>query len=153
MIRIVLALWIVLGAPGCGSPPHKEEFTVKLIGKEDQNKKNPVVVRVYQLKKRANFDRAEYQNLRKNDDKFLDADLVEWKEIILYPGTNEVLDLQVYTGEGVEYLGVAAFFEEPYENSWKEIVSIQDRGFCEKPWFGDVKVLLGENKIFMETRC
>ena len=154
MIVLVLFLGMfLLGTMGCTTPPKKEGFTVKLVGMEEQNRGNPVVLRWYQLKKRENFERVDYQDFRKDDDKLLGADLVEWKETTMYPGTKKTLDLQVYTGEGVEYLGVAAFFEDPQGSSWRQVISIKDRDFCQEPWFSDLKVILNEGQILLETRC
>lgn len=151
-IWLMMVIGLCFQGVGC-SHSQKQGFEVSLLGTPKQNEGRPVVVRFYQLKRKEKFERAGYRELQKDDEKTLEGELVAWKEKTLYPDSKEVLDLEIYIGEGVEYLGVAAFFQKPGENGWRNLVSIQDRGFCEKPWFTDLKVILEENQLILGSRC
>src|SRR5687768_7751648 len=54
-----------------------------------------VIVRVYQLKNRDRFDRADFRALWKSDEKVLEGDLLDRREVTVYPEIKVAVDLQV----------------------------------------------------------
>src|SRR5262247_1381773 len=66
---------------GCGSSP----IALHLIGEPTQNRRNSVVVHVYQLAGRTNFDRADTATFWKDDTAALGAELLEKKDVTMLP--------------------------------------------------------------------
>lgn len=82
-----------------------------------------VIVRVYQLKNRERFERADFRALWKNDEKVLEGDLLERQEVTVYPATKTSVELQVDQKKGVQFLGVMALFRKPEGELWRQITS------------------------------
>src|SRR5262249_54140589 len=75
--RMILLAAVV----GCGSSP----IALQLIGEPMQNRRNSVVVHVYQLSGRLNFDRADTATFWKDDTAALGAELLEKKDVTMLP--------------------------------------------------------------------
>ena len=82
-----------------------------------------VIVRVYQLKNKDRFERADFRALWKTDEKVLEGDLLERKEITVYPKKKTSVELQVDQKKGVQFLGVMALFRKPDGVLWREVTT------------------------------
>jgi type VI secretion system protein VasD len=79
----------------------------------------PVVVRVYQLRDHKTFDRTVYQQLLKEGETLLGADLLATRDVVIKPGGDALLDMPME--EAAKYVAVAGLFRQPdtVKNSWK----------------------------------
>ena len=93
------------------------------LNPDDSGAPLSVIVRLYQLKNRERFERADFRALWKNDEKVLEGDLLERKEVTVYPETKTSVELQVDQKKGVQFLGVMALFRKPEGELWRQITS------------------------------
>ena len=94
--------------------------------RESNSLSEPVVVRVYQLKDRKNFDKTVYQQLLKNGDTILKADLLATRDVVIKPGGDANLDMPME--EGAQFVAVAGLFRHPdmVNNTWKQVLRRED---------------------------
>ena len=109
---------ILAAAIGCGSSP----IALHLIGEPMQNRRNSVVVHVYQLSGRMNFDRADTATFWKDDAAALGAELLEKKDVTMLPDDRQTRDITLVPK--AQYIGVVADFMRPDVEGWKRIVPI-----------------------------
>ena len=114
-----LGLGIVLAATiGCKTSP----IALHLIGEPMQNRRNSVVVHVYQLSGRLNFDRADTATFWRDDAAALGAELLEKKDVTMLPDDQQTRAITLVPK--AQYIGVVADFMRPEVEGWKRIVSI-----------------------------
>ncbi|STT07834.1 type VI secretion system protein VasD [Klebsiella michiganensis] len=84
------------------------------------------MVRVYQLKDRKTFDKTVYQQLLKNGDTILQADLLATRDVVIKPGGDANLDMPMK--EGAQFVAVAGLFRHPdmVNNTWKQVLRRED---------------------------
>lgn len=110
---------LVIAIVGCfGSSP----IAVNLIGEPTQNRRNSVVVRIYQLSSRANFDRADTATFWKDDAAVLGAELLEKKDLTMLPDDRQTRSLTPIPK--AQFIAVVADFIRPESDAWKRIVPI-----------------------------
>lgn len=117
--------WLLLGLvgfalSGCGSIPSPftpdptviEAKTVASlqVNPDSRKRASPVVVRVYELKSRAQFDAADFISLYERDKDLLGADLVAREEFVLRPG--ETKDLNKQPAPETKFLAVLVGFRD-----------------------------------------
>lgn len=124
----VLLIILIMGAVtvGCGSGIKDVRVTLLPTGRLNPDESGAplsVIVRVYQLKNRERFERADFRALWKNDEKVLEGDLLERQEVTVYPETQTSVELQVDQKKGVQFLGVMALFRKPEGELWRQITS------------------------------
>ncbi|MGK3144617.1 type VI secretion system lipoprotein TssJ [Pantoea sp. C2G6] len=87
--------------------------------RENNSLSESVVVRVYQLKDNKTFDRSVYQQLLKEGDTLLGADLLASRDVVVKPGGDALLDMPME--EETKYVAVVGLFRHPdmVKNSWK----------------------------------
>jgi len=103
---------------GCGSSP----IALHLIGEPTQNRRNSVVVHVYQLSGRAAFDRADTATFWKDDTAALGTELLEKKDVTMLPDDQQTRNITLVPK--VQFIGVVADFMRPETDGWKRIVPI-----------------------------
>ncbi len=111
---------------GCGGGTRDVKLafvSTKRLNSDEEGAALPVMVRVYQLQSKDKFEQATFKSLWKNDKEFLGEDLLERKDITLHPDSEVVLDLEVETKKGANYLGVMALFRQPEGDSWRKVLS------------------------------
>ena len=123
-----LLIMLIMGAVtvGCGSGMKDVRITLlptDRLNPDESGAPLSVIVRVYQLKNRERFERADFRALWKNDEKVLEGDLLERKEVTVYPETKTSVELQVDQKKGVQFLGVMALFRKPEGELWRQITS------------------------------
>ena len=87
--------------------------------RENNSLSESVVVRVYQLKDNKTFDRSVYQQLLKDGDAVLGADLLATHDVVVKPGGDALLDMPMK--EDAKYVAVVGLFRHPdmEKNTWK----------------------------------
>jgi len=111
---------------GCGSGVKDVRVTLlptNRLNPDESGAPLSVIVRVYQLRNRDRFERAEFRTLWKTDEKVLEGDLLERKEVTVYPETKTSVELQVDQKKGVQFLGVMALFRKPEGELWRQVTS------------------------------
>lgn len=127
--KLVFALIIfIMGGVtvGCGSGIKDIRVTLLptyRLNPDESGAPLSVVVRVYQLRNRERFDRADFRALWRNDEKVLEGDVLERREITVYPETKASIELQVDQKKGVQFLGVMALFRKPEGELWRQVTS------------------------------
>ncbi len=94
--------------------------------RESNSLSEPVVVRVYQLKERKTFDKTVYQQLLKDDDTQLNADLLATRDVVVKPGGDANLDMPMEAN--AQFVAVAGLFRHPdmVNNTWKLVIERED---------------------------
>ncbi|HEX4500361.1 MAG TPA: type VI secretion system lipoprotein TssJ [Scandinavium sp.] len=94
--------------------------------RESNSLSEPVVVRVYQLKDRKTFDKTVYQQLLKDGDTILKADLLATRDVVVKPGGDATLDMPMEAD--AQFVAVVGLFRHPdmVNNTWKQIIQRED---------------------------
>jgi len=106
------------------------DFTAREALNTDASESNslsePVVVRVYQLKDHKIFDKLEYQQLLKDDDSLLKADLLVSRDLVVKPGGDASLDMPL--DADAQFIAVAGLFRHPdrVNNTWRQVIKRED---------------------------
>jgi len=106
------------------------DFTAREALNTDSRESNslsePVVVRVYQLKDRKIFDKTVYQQLLKEGETILKADLLASRDVVVKPGGDVSLDMPME--EGAKFVAVVGLFRHPdmVNNTWKQVLRHED---------------------------
>ncbi|MFP1754345.1 type VI secretion system lipoprotein TssJ [Lonsdalea quercina] len=106
------------------------DFTAREALNTDSRESNSlsesVVVRVYQLKGRKTFDKAVYQQLLKDGETILKADLLASRDVVVKPGGDVSLDMPMEAG--AQFVAVVGLFRHPdmVNNTWKSVIQRED---------------------------
>ncbi|WP_338670903.1 type VI secretion system lipoprotein TssJ [Pantoea dispersa] len=106
------------------------DFTAREALNTDSRESNslsePVVIRVWQLKDRKTFDKTVYQQLLRDGDTILKADLLATRDVVVKPGGDANLDMPME--EDVQFVAVAGLFRHPdrVNNTWKLVIGRED---------------------------
>lgn len=106
------------------------DFTAREALNTDSRESNslsePVVVRVYQLKDRKTFDKMVYQQLLKDGETILKADLLATRDVVVKPGGDANLSMPME--EEAKYVAVVGLFRHPdmVNNTWKLVTERED---------------------------
>lgn len=106
------------------------DFTAREALNTDSRESNslsePVVIRVYQLKDHKMFDKTIYQQLLKDGETILQADLLATRDVVVKPGGDANLDMPME--EGAQFVAVVGLFRHPdlVNNTWKQVLKRED---------------------------
>lgn len=106
------------------------DFTAREAVNTDSRESNslsePVVIRVWQLKDRKTFDKTIYQQLLRDGDTILKADLLATRDVVVKPGGDANLDMPME--EDAQFVAVAGLFRHPdrVNNTWKLVIGRED---------------------------
>jgi len=94
--------------------------------RENNSLSEPVVVRVYQLKDRKTFDKTVYQQLLKDGETILQADLLATRDVVVKLGGDANLNMPME--EGAQFVAVVGLFRHPdmVNNTWKQVLKRED---------------------------
>lgn len=94
--------------------------------RESNSLSESVVVRVYQLKDRKTFDKTVYQQLLKDGDTVLKADLLASRDVVVKPGGDANLNMPME--EDAQFVAVVGLFRHPdmVNNTWKQVIERDD---------------------------
>jgi type VI secretion system protein VasD len=131
MRLLPLAVALILPLSSCSSPPPpaapppkpceapKPVITVAAgdqVNAGPDGKGLPVQVRLYQLKSEARLMNAFFEEVWKEDQKTFAEDLLDTREITVFPGKSQKLDLEQLPDSRV--LSAVALFREPRGHDW-----------------------------------
>lgn len=122
--------------------------TTKSLNQDDSGFGLPVVVRLYQLKAPGRFQQAEFSKLWKNDRDELEGDLLERKELTVFPDAKSVVEIDVQKKNGAEYIGVMALFRKPATESWKQVVRAESSWW--NPFTPKVRIVLDHYRVKLD---
>lgn len=90
--------------------------------RESHSLSESVVVRVYQLKDRKTFDKTVYQQLLKDGETLLQADLLASRDVVVKPGGDVSLDMPMEAD--AQFVAVAGLFRHPdiVNNTWRLVI-------------------------------
>lgn len=92
------------------------------VNADDEGRSLPIVVRLYQLKDLGRLETAEFEDIWLRAEETLEADLVKFDELTLYPSQRSVKSIEL--GDGVGYLVAVALFRKPAGLSWRAIYEV-----------------------------
>lgn len=94
--------------------------------RESNSLSEPVVVRVYQLKDRKTFDKTVYQQLLKDGDTLLKADLLATRDVVVKPGGDASLNMPMEAD--AQFVAVAGLFRHPdlVNNTWRRVIEREE---------------------------
>ncbi|MHA7847474.1 type VI secretion system lipoprotein TssJ [Serratia sp. D1N4] len=89
---------------------------------EDDSTSLPTVVRIYQLRDRKAFEKADYQSLLLRGDDVLKADLLASREVVVKPGGSASLDMPLE--KEANFVAVVGLFRAPdlTKNNWRYVI-------------------------------
>lgn len=114
----------------------------------------PVQVRLYQLKSEAKLLNAFFEEVWKEDAKTLAEDLVSMREVTVFPGQSQALDLDQSPDSRV--LSAVALFREPRGKDWYvdyDLALAKKEPPCPPPeprisiWLDRMKIQDGEGRV------
>lgn len=106
------------------------DFTVREALNTDSRESNslsePVIIRVYQLKDRKTFDKMVYQQLLKDGETILKADLLASRDVVVKPGGDANLNMPMEAD--AQFVAVVGLFRHPdmVNNTWKLVTERED---------------------------
>ncbi|TCW00149.1 type VI secretion system lipoprotein TssJ [Biostraticola tofi] len=105
---------------------HLDFTTRSTVNTDDSNAPLATLVRVYQLKDRAAFDKADYQTLLTHAAEVLQHDLVAQRDVTVMPGGSASLDMPLEAD--ASYVAVVGLFRSPdiQGNSWRVVIERED---------------------------
>lgn len=94
--------------------------------RENNSLSESVVIRVYQLKDRKTFDKTVYQQLLKDSDALLQADLLTSRDLVLKPGGDVTLDMPMEAE--AKFVAVAGLYRHPDldKETWKVVLDREE---------------------------
>jgi len=94
--------------------------------RESNSLSEPVVLRVYQLKDRKTFDKTVYQQLLRDGDNLLQADLLASRDVVVKPGGDASLDMPMEAE--AKFVAVVGLFRHPdmAKNNWKRVLEREE---------------------------
>jgi type VI secretion system protein VasD len=115
----------------------------KTMNVGDEKQPLPIEVRIYQLKSDYKMKKADFKSIWKNDKGVLDETLLDKKEVMVYPGKN--LEIEIEKKDEAKYIGVAAIFRKPDEESdgWKHIIELSSWNIGSQ----DIDLIIGKNSL------
>jgi type VI secretion system protein VasD len=126
----MLSVTLMLTACGSTPPPKLDPATIdaKLVASPQVNpdsrkRPSPVVVRVYELKARTQFDAADFISLFEHDKDVLGSELVTKDEYVLRPG--ETKDLARQPQPDTKFLAVLVGFRDLEKSRSRAVAAIE----------------------------
>lgn len=96
---------------------------------DHRKRPSPVVLRLYELKGRAQFDALDFVTLTERDKETLGADLISREEIVLRPGETRTITKKV--SPDAAFLGVTAGFRNIERAQWRSVTDLQGQSETE----------------------
>ena len=147
----VLCLIALMLCMGCSSDTKKwrvQLVPTNAINQDDAGAPLPVVVRVYQLKGKERFQQATFKALWKGDKEVLGEDLVDRKELIVYPEKKADLYIDLDVKHGATHIGIMGLFRQPQVEGWRQVA--EATSFALNPLTPKVKVYVDRNTMKLD---
>lgn len=106
------------------------DFTAREALNTDSRESNslsePVIIRVYQLKDRKIFDKTVYQQLLKDGETILKADMLASRDVVVKPGGDASLNMPMEAD--AQFVAVVGLFRHPdmVNNTWKLVIGREE---------------------------
>lgn len=128
LILAVAALGVLAGCPKkvASFLPTKLEARVVAsasLNPDPSGRASPLVVRMYELKDKDAFERADFFDLFDNESATLGSDLVARDEIQMEPGQQRKIERRL--DDATMYLGVVAAYRDLDNADWRSVVEIR----------------------------
>jgi type VI secretion system protein VasD len=94
----------------------------------------PLLLRVYELRAGATFERASYLDLQDKDETQLGGDFVRREEFLIAPGGRRVLELK--GNPDVRALGLLAGFRNLERSTWRAVIDAPNAVEMRRRWWG-----------------
>ncbi|KIH76525.1 type VI secretion system protein VasD [Geoalkalibacter ferrihydriticus] len=151
MLRVFFLLLCTLlvsaNLVGCADPQVRVGLSSTAnLNLNDFDEPLPVVVRVYQLNDDADFLKADFSDLWKDDLKALGNSLLTRDEVVMNPAAQMVLEYPRH--DQTRFVAVMGVFRKPGENSWRDIQPVAD-GFISGRFASKVRVHFKGNTLEM----
>lgn len=92
------------------------------VNPDQAGRPSPIVVRVFELRSLAAFQRADFFSLWEKDRELLGGELINREEYVLSPGERKPFNRQIQAD--TRYIGVIAAFRDLQRASWRGSLSI-----------------------------
>jgi type VI secretion system protein VasD len=139
-LMTVLGLAIIsLSLLACGATGEKKvDFTYVISASDNINPDingtpSSVVVRIYQLGNRINFDNASYEQLFANTGNNLGTEFIAVNEYLVDPGKRIELDLEI--SENTSYIGVVVGYRSVDMVTWRTVEAVPETSFFRSAGF------------------
>ena len=119
----------VLALAGCASKPPAPATmngTIQASAKSNPDEKkrpSPLMLRVYELKTSAAFNRADFMSLYQRDQAELASDVLGREEYVLQPGESRKFSKTL--APETRFLGVLAAYRDLEHAKWRALVAVQ----------------------------
>lgn len=133
LLAALIAISALGGLGGCGSKPPRDtsppppgpppELRISVSAASNSNGGVPVVVRLYELKARGTFDKADFFSVYDKESATLGPELIGREETVLPPG-QERLVVRTLTPDS-RYLGVVAAFRDIDSATWRAAIELR----------------------------
>jgi type VI secretion system protein VasD len=127
LILAVAALGLLSGCPKKIASMIPTKLDARLVASASLNpdpsgRASPLVVRLYELKDRTAFERADFFALFDNESATLGADLVARDEIQLEPGQKRRLERHL--DDATRFLGIVAAYRDLDNAEWRAVIEV-----------------------------
>jgi len=132
-IRKVVVFCICIALTACMSTTeNKVDFSYAISAASDINpdiegKPSSVVVRVYQLSNKINFENATYDALFESDHNALGTEYITLNEFLVDPNTKNTIDLKI--SENAKYIGVVVGYRSIDMVTWRTVMEVPEGSF------------------------
>lgn len=121
-LLLVFATLALICLGSCASSPKVHGLQIRMSASADanpdlENRASPLILHILELTAIDEFNRADYFSLTKNDASALGVDVLNKTEVILTPGAQKVVDLEL--GETISYLGFVAGYRDIDNSLWR----------------------------------
>ncbi|MGE5451944.1 MAG: type VI secretion system lipoprotein TssJ [Acidobacteriota bacterium] len=130
LARLVPVAVATVALPACSlfKPSAITEVQLKAVAAANVNpdvrkRPSPIVIRVYELKARTQFDALDFLSLTERDKDTLGADLLSREEFVMRPGETKSLVKKV--SAEARFIGVTAGYRDLERAQWRAVTAIQ----------------------------
>ncbi|ATA23347.1 type VI secretion system-associated lipoprotein [Brenneria goodwinii] len=105
---------------------HLDFTTRSTVNADDNNAPLATVIRIYQLRDRKAFDRADYQTLLENANEALKGDILAERDVTVMPDGSAALDMPME--QNARYVAVFGLFRSPdiQGDTWRVVLERND---------------------------
>ncbi len=125
-----VALTVLTSLSGCSlfKPSAITEVQLTAVAAANVNpdvrkRPSPIVIRVYELKARTQFDALDFISLTERDKDALGADLLSREEFVMRPGETKALVKKV--SPDAKFIGITAGYRDLERAQWRAVTAIQ----------------------------
>jgi type VI secretion system protein VasD len=97
------------------------------INPDIEGRPSSVIVRVYQLANKINFENANYNELFESDHNALGTEFITLNEYFVDPGSKNDIELKI--SENTKYIGVVVGYRSVEMVTWRTVMSVPEKSF------------------------